>query len=100
MRFDTLIKEFPKDLIPRDGAILLQYIHTLEGKFGLISTNKLPSTLVEAQEWASKIETKLIVSKINAPITKIETQYKETSDGNITLLDQNLDQTTIQMRQT
>lgn len=55
---------------------------------------------MDAQEWASKIETNLIVSKINVPITKNETYPKETSDGDITLLEQTFDQTSVQIRQT
>jgi hypothetical protein len=51
MIFDTLIKEFFEDLIPKDRAILLyqrivQYIHAFEGQFGLILRNKFPSIVV------------------------------------------------------
>jgi hypothetical protein len=81
-RFNTLIKEFPNDFRPRTQAIHLQCVHSFEGQLVLILRDKFPNTLREAQEWASKIETNLIVSKIKSC-------PKEMSKGNSTLIEQN-----------
>jgi hypothetical protein len=69
-RFDALIKYFPENLRPKDEAILLCYKHAFEGQFGIILRDKSPKTLLEAQEWASEIETNLIASKLNDCPTK------------------------------
>jgi hypothetical protein len=49
MRFENLLEQIPIDISPKDGAILIQYTNTFEGKFGFMLRDKSPKTLVKAQ---------------------------------------------------
>lgn len=43
-RFDRLLRDFPHDLRPCDGAILLLYTNAFEGQFGFLLRDKPTTT--------------------------------------------------------
>jgi hypothetical protein len=81
-RFDALIKDFPDNLRPNDEVILLFYNNAFEGQFGIVLRDKSPKTLLEAQEWASKIEINLNTSKINDYPPKVSEKLLPHSNKN------------------
>ena len=46
LRFQKLVDNFPKDIKPKAGAILLYYINALEGNFGFYFRDKKPKDLM------------------------------------------------------
>jgi hypothetical protein len=62
--FDRLLRDFPNNLKPSDGAILLHYANVFEGQFGFLLKDKSPTTLEMEKEFASKIEENLLSSKV------------------------------------
>jgi hypothetical protein len=66
-RFDALVEEFPHNIRPLEGITLVRYLNAFQGKFQFLLKNKYPTTLLEAQEFASQIEANLDSCKLNTP---------------------------------
>jgi hypothetical protein len=47
--FDSLVEEFPHNIIPSKGITLAQYLNAFQGKFQFLLRDKFPGTLEEAQ---------------------------------------------------
>ena len=97
-RFDKLLQRIPRNIFPERDHLIFLYTKAFPGHLGFMVKDKIPKTLEEAKELATKIEANIFSCKVE-PFIAPNTEAGPTQDANISR-DQKLDEAIRDLTQT